>query len=81
MDYRFLTAAEAAQICRQKALELEVEHARLALDIRLAEASGIDNDNVTQAKGQLAILVVQMEALASWTHAALSPAGTNGAGG
>lgn len=66
MDYSLLGPSELNKIGRQKLLELEAEHARLDLDLRLAHATGIDNDNVTAATNQLAILVQQIATLTSW---------------
>lgn len=66
MDYQLLTAKQQAQIAHQKLLDLEAEHARLELDLRLAVATGIENDNVEAAKGQLEVLVQQIATLTSW---------------
>lgn len=66
MDYTLLTDAQRQQIALRKLLDLEAEHAGMELDIRLALSSGVDNDNVTQAQQQLAVLARQIDLLRTW---------------
>lgn len=79
-EYRLLTARQIAEIHQRKLLELEAEHARLELDLRLAAASGIENDNVTEARAQLELLAQQIATLISWITPppAEIPVGANG---
>lgn len=65
-EYRLLSAQQQAQIASQKLLDLEAEHARLELELRLAAATGVENENVTAARGQLELLVQQVATLTSW---------------
>lgn len=64
--YRFLSKAQLAAIWDNKVLELEAEHARLALDLRLARATNVENESVDTAQKHLNVLVAQMAALTSW---------------
>lgn len=66
MDYRLLNDGQKQQIARQRLLELEAEHARLALDLRISAATGVENDNVVAGRNQLDLLAKQVETLASW---------------
>lgn len=65
-EYRLLTQRQQAEIAHRKLLELEAEHARLELDIRLSKATGIENDSVATAEEHLVVLVQQMATLTSW---------------
>lgn len=64
--YRLLTVRQLAEISERKLFDLEAEHARLDLEIRLARATGIDNEQVTGAEGQLELLVHQIVTLTAW---------------
>lgn len=77
-EYRHLTPDQQAGICHQKLLELEAEHARLALDLRLAAATGIENENVVAARGQLDLLARQIEILGDWISPPALTANANG---
>lgn len=66
MGYHRLTDIQLTGIANQKLLELEAEHARLELDIRVSKATGIENDNVAAGEEQLDLLVRQIATLASW---------------
>lgn len=77
-DYRHLTPDQQAQICHQKLLELEAEHARLALDLRLAAATGIENENVVAGRGRLDLLVRQIEVLGDWIEPPALTVNANG---
>lgn len=65
-EYRMLSLRQQADIATRKLLELEAEHARLELELRLAHATGIENDSVHAAQEQLDILVRQIATLTSW---------------
>ena len=67
MNYRLLSQAQLTQIIQQRMLDLEAEHFRLELDVRLAKATGVNNDNVTAAVDQLKLLEEQVAVLTSWT--------------
>lgn len=57
MDYRHLTNDELAEIRRQKLHAIEVDHARLALDLRCAEQVGIaEGEQVELVRSNLLIL-------------------------
>lgn len=56
MDYRQLTDAQLAETRRQKLLEIEAEHARLALDLELADGVGLVSEQVVQGRANLALL-------------------------
>lgn len=85
MNYRLLTETQLAQIVQRRLLDLEAEHARLDLDVRLAKATGVDNDNVTAAVNQLELLVEQIAVLVSWSMPRpvddVVEASSNGSGG
>lgn len=66
MGYHLLNAKQQAEIYHRKLLELEAEHVRLELELRLADAADIENDSVVEARSQLDVLVRQMATLASW---------------
>lgn len=66
MDYTLLTGQQQQQIALRKLVELEAEHAGLEFDVRLAAASGVENDNVVQARAQLELLVQQIAIVTSW---------------
>lgn len=60
MDYRHLTADELAEIRAQKLHAIEIDHARLALDLRCAETVGItEGEQVDQVRANLAMLEAQ----------------------
>lgn len=84
-DYVILNAQQLAEIRHRKLHELEVEHARLELDLRLARATSIENDAVAQAEKQLEILYQQRMILLSWmapppAEVVAVPAAANGQG-
>jgi hypothetical protein len=56
MDYTQLTESQIKDIRRQKLLEIEAEHARLALDLELAAGVGLANEQVSTGKANLAML-------------------------
>lgn len=66
MDYLLLTEQHKEQISLRKLLELESEHNALELNIRLATAAGIENDNVDNARSQQQILERQISILSAW---------------
>jgi hypothetical protein len=66
MDYQILSARQLEQVHLQKLLALETDHARLDLDLRLARAVGLDNDDMVTVQHQLAVIVQQMATLLSW---------------
>lgn len=66
-EYRLLNAQHLAEIAQQRLFDLEAEHARLALDLRLAHATGVENDQVAKGEERLALLVQQIATLTSWT--------------
>ena len=66
MNYRLLNQDQKFGIRRQKLLELEAEHYRLDLELRIAASSAIENDNVKVAREQLDILNQQIETLVAW---------------
>lgn len=63
MDYMQLTDAQLADVRRQKLLEIEAEHARLALDLDLASVVGMENEQVALAKTNLMALERQHQTL------------------
>jgi hypothetical protein len=65
MDCHYSRTCRRA-VVRDQLLKLEIEHARLALDLRLAEATDIDNDQVSVARLQLEILERQIGLLSEW---------------
>lgn len=57
MDYRQLTDDESHEIRAQKLHAIEIDHARLTLDIELAARVGMTGgDSVDQARANLSIL-------------------------
>lgn len=55
MDYRTLIADDHDQLAQQKLRAIEVEHARLALDLRIAAKAGItEGDQITALRANLA---------------------------
>ncbi len=56
MKYLQLTTGQLVDIRRQKLLEIEAEHARLALDLELAAAVQIATESVAQGKANLSLL-------------------------
>lgn len=66
MEYRLLTEDHLGQIAQRKLLDLETEHAALELDLRLARATGVQNENVGLAEVRLELLVKQIATLTSW---------------
>jgi hypothetical protein len=76
MDYKLLTATEQDEIRRQKLHALEIEHARLALDIDIALEGGVDEDNegLVGARTALAGLERDREVLLKM----MTPASENG---
>lgn len=75
VNYRILNNGHIERIEADKLLQLEAEHARLSLDLRLARATGVQNENVAAADQQLALLVEQIATLTSW----ITPAPPEGA--
>lgn len=63
MEYALLTSAQHTEVRRQKLLELEAEHARLALDLKLAEAVGLKSEQVAIARANLALVERQHQVL------------------
>lgn len=70
MDYLLLTGQHKDQISLRKLLELESEHHGLELNIRLATAAGIENENVEAARNQALILERQISILTAWIQPA-----------
>jgi hypothetical protein len=70
MDYLLLTDEQKNQIALRRLLDLEAEHNGLELDIRLATASGVENENVERARNQTVILERQISTLVSWVQPA-----------
>lgn len=68
MIYHRLTPEHMAQVHERKLLELEAEHAALALELRLADVVALDNQSVAQARVHLDILEAQHAALAAWVE-------------
>lgn len=66
MDYHLLTGKQREQISLKRLLDMEAEHAGLELDIRIALSTGVNNDNLTGAQQQLALLARQIELLHTW---------------
>lgn len=66
VDYLLLTDQQKDQISLRKLLDLESEHNALELNIRLAVASGIENESVENARNQQLILERQISILTSW---------------
>jgi hypothetical protein len=64
MRYRFLTDAHHDQIRQQKMLDLEAAHARLSLDLDLAQAAGVATEVVAPLVADLAVVTAQIDALA-----------------
>lgn len=73
VDYFLLTGQQREQISLRKLLDLESEHHALDLDIRLATASGIENDRVEAARNQAIILERQISILISWVQPPAEP--------
>jgi hypothetical protein len=63
MNYGQLTDAQRGEIHRQKLAQIEVEHYRLALDLKLAAAVGVENEQVARGRADLALLEGQRKAL------------------
>jgi DNA-binding XRE family transcriptional regulator len=63
MEYTQLTNAQVVDIRRQKLLEIEAEHARLALDLSLAAGVGVQTDQVAQGRANLSLLERQHKTL------------------
>lgn len=70
VDYLLLTDQQKDQISLRKLLDLESEHNALELNIRLAVASGIENESVENARNQQLILERQISILTSWIQPA-----------
>lgn len=68
VDYLLLTDQQKDQISLRKLLDLESEHNALELNIRLAVASGIENESVENARNQQLILERQISILTSWVQ-------------
>lgn len=66
MDYLLLTSEQKSQISLRKLLDLEAEHFGLEMDIKIALATGVDNDNVTAAQQQIVLLSRQIDLVRSW---------------
>jgi hypothetical protein len=66
MDYTLLTQAQKDQISLRKLLDLEAEHFGLEMDVKVALSTGVDNDNVTAAQQQIALLAQQINLMRSW---------------
>jgi len=63
MDYRHLTDDQVRDIQEQKLLDLEIAHARLTLDARLAEAAGVPAEQIAPTRRDIAIVTAQADAL------------------
>jgi DNA-binding XRE family transcriptional regulator len=63
MEYSQLNDAQRGEIHRQKLAQIEVEHYRLTLDLKLAAAVGVENEQVTRGRTDLALLEGQHQAL------------------
>lgn len=59
MRYRTVTEADVEELRRRKLRELELEHAGLALELRLAEIAGLDNAAVANARAHIDVLTVE----------------------
>lgn len=66
IDYHVFNGTHLMRMQQQKLAELEAEHAKITMELRLAEVAGIENDSVEQARSQLAIVEVQHTAVVSW---------------
>lgn len=66
IEYHIFNGSHLQQLQEQKLGELEAEHARITMELKLAGLSGIENSSVDQARSQLAIVEVQHTAVASW---------------
>lgn len=55
-----------AEIYARKLLDLEIEHARLELELRLARATNIQNEAVANAENQMRVLNDQLDILQVW---------------
>lgn len=56
MDYKMLTDVQLAEVRRQKLVQIEAEHAALALDLELADGVGLQSEQVAQGKANLLLL-------------------------
>ncbi len=76
MDYTQLTPAQVDDIRRQKLLQIEAEHATLALDLQLADGVEMVNDQVETGRANLSLLERQH---ADLLRLMAPPASPNGA--
>jgi hypothetical protein len=74
MEYSQLTNAQITDIRRQKLLEIEAEHARLALDLDLAGKVGLQTEQVAQGRANLALLERQHRSLHDLMFPPVDPA-------
>lgn len=66
MEYHRLTTAQVEGIYHRKQLELEAAHARLSLDVRLAETSTRNADQIIALRTDLALVARQLDLLEQW---------------
>lgn len=65
-EYHQLNENGLQEIRRQKVLQLEIEHARIDLDLRLARATGLQTEEMAVAEGHMRIIEEQIAMLLSW---------------
>ena len=58
--YARLTSEQKVNILEQKLLELEAEHFATNMNIELADEANIESDQLEQARGQLAMVELQL---------------------
>jgi hypothetical protein len=63
MDYRLLTNDHLTSIRHQKLLDLEANHARLALDVELAQGAGATDQQVASTLRDMIFIEAQVHLL------------------
>ena len=63
MDYKLLTDDQLTEVRRQKLVQIEAEHAALALDLELAAEVNLATEQVAQGRANLLLLERQHRAL------------------
>lgn len=77
MRYSQLTDDQLAEIRRQKLLQIEAEHATLALDLQLADGVEMVNEQVAQGRANLSLLERQHADLLKLMAPPASPNGSS----